>query len=297
MTSLIPCMRVLWIILLAKSPADVPVPPVSSEALAGSAIERGIAHLRHDEYEDALREFLAARALFPTPRATAEIGLAEHALGRLPAAERHLTEALAAADDRWVRTRRRDLEASLKEIASRLGTLDIQGFPPGAEIRIDGQVVGALPLRRPLRWPLGNVTVEVTSPGFQPFSQAVAVQANQLVAVWAELRDLRPPAPAAVATSAPPVVLAPAENPASSEHPWLTSRRASWASLIGGVLAASVGSALWSAGHDKLGAGLLAGGAGASIAGGVGLFLDGSSGSTGTYAARAPGMAAPMVTF
>lgn len=297
MTSIAPCVRVLWIVLLAKPAADAPVQPQSSDALASAAIERGITHMRHDEYEDALREFLAARALSPSPRATAQMGLAEHALGRLPAAERHLTEALAAVDDRWVRARRRDLEASLSEVASRLGTLDIQGFPPGAEIRIEGQLVGALPLRRPLRWPRGSVTVDVSASGYQPFSKAVEVQPGQLVALWAELRDMRPPPPPAAAASAPPPVATAIESRPRSSGSWLTLRRVSWTSLIGGVLAAGVGSALWATGHDKLGPGLVAGGAGGVVAGGAGFILDGSSGPTGTIASRARGMAAPLVTF
>ena len=273
------------------------MPPPTSELLASAAIDRGIGHMRHDEYEDALREFLAARALAPSPRATAEVGLAEHALGRLPAAERHLNEALSATDDRWVRSRRRDLEASLKEVASHLGTLDVQGFPPGGEIRIEGQLVGALPLRRPLRWPRGSVTVEVTAAGFQPFAKAVEVQPGQLVAMWAELRDLRVPPPAAPPAEASPSQNGPVALPSSPVNPSRTLRWGSWSSVIGGVAAAGLGSILWATGHDKLGPGLVAAGAGGGAVGGVGLVLDSSSDQVGGFAFRAQGLSAPLVTF
>src|SRR5437016_3179539 len=108
-------LRIFAFVLATTSPARTgsSVAAPDPAGAADAAIDRGREHLRHDEYEDAFREFLEARRLFPTPRATAEVGLAEQALRRFADAERDLGDALAAADDAWVRRHRADLEASL----------------------------------------------------------------------------------------------------------------------------------------------------------------------------------------
>jgi tetratricopeptide (TPR) repeat protein len=260
-------------LVVAKPPADAQALP-SAVDLANGAIERGIAHLRRDEYADALREFLAARVLAPSPRATAQVGLAEQALGRFPEAERHLTEALATPDDRWVHGRHAALEASLKEVEARLGTLDVQGYPPGADVRVDGKVVGALPLLHPLRWPVGAASVEVSMSSRRSFSRAVDVKAGQLVALWAELEPSSVAAmaePSRPTIAASPVLLAPPTATGHGDSGRLTT--VSWVCAIAGAIAAGVGAALWASGHDRLGTGAVAGGAGAVIAGGFGFVL------------------------
>src|SRR5262245_30382302 len=106
------------------------------------------------EYDQALREFLEAKEISPSPRTTAQIGIAEQALKHYVAAELHITEALQAVDDPWVRKNRAALERSLAAVQSNLGTLDVRGKPPGADVRLNSELVDTVPFRRPIRLPV-----------------------------------------------------------------------------------------------------------------------------------------------
>src|SRR5687767_13732162 len=83
-------------------------------------IKRGVELRRQGEDQAALREFQRAHALAPTPRAAAQIGLAEQALERWTDAEAHLNEALRARNDPWIRKNRAVLEESLRTVRGRI---------------------------------------------------------------------------------------------------------------------------------------------------------------------------------
>src|SRR5262249_14834291 len=107
-------------------------------------VEQGVQARREGRDADALERFQAAYALSQAPRALAQIGLAEQALGRWVDAELHLTAALAADGDSWIDQHRTSLSEALRFVGEHLATLDVVG-PPGAEVRVDGRVVGTLP--------------------------------------------------------------------------------------------------------------------------------------------------------
>lgn len=268
---------ILIIALIVRAPVAFGAAPDSNTRQADAAIQRGIDHLRHDQYEDALREFLAAYRISPTPRAVAQIGLANQALGRLADAERRLMEALTSTEDRWIRTRRADLEASLSDIRSHLGSLDVQGYPAGAEIRIAGETVGALPLRRPLRWPIGTVTVEISASGYAPLSKVIEIQPGRPAALWADLVEIRPDVPSSLMprnTPDPAPLIDHTQVRSREGHGSRVLKPVSWACLVVGAAVAGTGTTLWAGkDHDRLGPALVAAGAGALVAGLFGLLL------------------------
>src|SRR3982751_2270792 len=65
-------------------------------------IRRGIELRRAGRDAEALEQFRQANQLAPSPRAAAQIGLAEQALGRWLDADGHLRAALAAPSDPWI---------------------------------------------------------------------------------------------------------------------------------------------------------------------------------------------------
>lgn len=69
-------------------------------------IEAGVAARRGGDDERALVLFTQAWASGHSPRARAQMGLAEQALGKFVDAEAHLSEALAAPGDAWITARR-----------------------------------------------------------------------------------------------------------------------------------------------------------------------------------------------
>ena len=141
----------------------------TAEAPAGDAdalIQRGVELRRRGDDLGALSLFEQAHAEDPTPRAKAQIALAEQALGRWVQAEEHLLAALAAKDDAWIAGNEATLTSALSTIQQRLSSLTIYGGVEGAEVRVNGQPAGLLPLAEPLRVPSGGVIIEVAHEGY-----------------------------------------------------------------------------------------------------------------------------------
>lgn len=130
------------------------------EALISQAIELRRQGL-HEAAAVVLRRAVGQRR---SPRACGQLALAEQAIGRWAQAERLFREALAAMDDPWVARNRATLESSLASAASRLATVEIVGGDVGAELWVDGELAGILPMDRALRVVVGTVRVEHRSP-------------------------------------------------------------------------------------------------------------------------------------
>jgi hypothetical protein len=157
-----------WLARSAQASGD-------AAANAGTYWEQGASRMEQGDYLGALGSFRRAHDLAPSPRTLVQIGLAEQALERWVDAEAHLSEGLAARSDPWVERRRRILEEALEKIRSRLCELLVEGSPAGAEVLLDGEVVGVLPFGRPLRVVAGRRTMEVRAPGFHSARRQVAL--------------------------------------------------------------------------------------------------------------------------
>jgi hypothetical protein len=191
------------VFLSAAMPRSASAQPSSD---ADALIEKGI-QLREKGHDDqALVEFRHAYALAPSPRARAQMGLAEQAVGSWVLAEQHLSEALAATADPWISSRRAVLTTAAAAIAHHLGTLVVTGPPqPNARVLLDGVDVGALPLAHPMRLETGSRLLEVRAPGFYPVVRTLDIQGGatarenvSLVAAPNGETGAKPQAPAAV---------------------------------------------------------------------------------------------------
>jgi hypothetical protein len=168
---------------------------IGAEAAASSAddaealVQEGIA-LRSKLHDvEALDRFQRAFEIAKTARIQAQIGAAEQALGRWVAAEVHLAAALEATSDIWIVKNRPTLETALGTVRSHLGSLEILGQPVGAEVRIDGETLGRLPLPTPLRLPVGKTTLEVRAAGYFPVSRVVTIEPQILTRESVALRS------------------------------------------------------------------------------------------------------------
>jgi PEGA domain len=156
---------------------------LSASAVAEDAdglIKQGVELRRAGNDEAALEQFRRAYDLTPTPRALAQMGLAEQALGRWADAEAHVTRALGSTHDPWIAKYEATLERSRAAIAQHLGSLVVVGGPAGADVRVDGRSVGALPLAAPLRLEIGHVVVDVSASGHVPVTRDVSIVAGQI---------------------------------------------------------------------------------------------------------------------
>ena len=138
--------------------------------------KRALQLRREGRDAEALDLFRRAYAASPTPRNLAQIALAEQALGRWVDAERDLVQALASADDAWIARTRATLEKSLAAIREHLGSLEVTGGVPGAEVWVNGAKAGALPLRAPLRVEAGSVVLEVRASGYTSVRRVTSVE-------------------------------------------------------------------------------------------------------------------------
>jgi hypothetical protein len=145
-----------------------------------SLIRQGVESRRRQHDAEALDFFRNAYELNHSPRAAAQMGLAELALGRWVASEAHLEEAIASSADPWVAKHLAMLKESLDRVRQRVGELEILGGPPLATIAIEGVVVGTLPLSKPIRVRSGDCRFVVTAPGYEPTTRTVDVSPGRL---------------------------------------------------------------------------------------------------------------------
>jgi hypothetical protein len=163
---------------------------------ADAAIARGVELRKAGNDLEALAEFEHAYEISPSPRACAQIGLAELALGRWVDAEAHLTKAMRERDDAWISKQWGPLEMSVALVQPHLGWLSVEANVPGAQLFLDGVYVGTLPMKDDARVSAGSVVAEVRAPGYsdvrRPLIIAPATHMHERI-LLAPLRINAPP--------------------------------------------------------------------------------------------------------
>ena len=81
-----------------------------------------------------------------------------------------------------------DFQTRSRVVAPSTGTLVVNVNPNGANVSLDGVLIGRGDTRRTV--PAGQYTVRVSLGGFQDFQQAITVQGGQTVTVNADLRSI-----------------------------------------------------------------------------------------------------------
>ncbi|HEY6558313.1 MAG TPA: tetratricopeptide repeat protein [Polyangiaceae bacterium] len=175
----------------SSEPAKKNAEGASSEARvkADALIQQGIALRREKRDAEALERFQHAHELSPSARALAQIGLAELALSRFDASEAHLREALGKDDD-WVRRNRATLERSLNAAGAHLGSVNVSSNVRGAELWLNGERAGVLPLG-PQRVLAGNVRVELRRSSGERTERALTLAAGATHHVHVDFVEVR----------------------------------------------------------------------------------------------------------
>jgi hypothetical protein len=185
-----------------------------------------VALYKEGAFEAALVEFVRANELSPNPRTLYNIAQVQLALLRFAHAKRAFERFLAESKD-LTPTKRAEVQAELARLGDRVGYLEISVDTPGAEIRIDREVIGHAPLTEPVAVAIGERRVVALVPGRAPVERVVPVAAGdhvriELSAPAAERRDARQ------IEEAPPASVAP--TPGSAEKTGRRHRRVLWAS-------------------------------------------------------------------
>jgi len=209
-------------------------------------IHRGIELRKQGNDRAALDEMQRAYAIKRAPRAAAQLGFTEQALGLWPDAEEHVHEALTASGDAWVRKYRTTIEEALTTIRAHVGRVQIDGGEPGAQVTVNGRAVGSIPLRDSVPVNAGPVDVEMRASGYAPALKTVNVAAGELTRVSFTLQPAalasaqRREPPAFQPGAAPPPAVAPLgpDGALIERHDSGRTRRMTGIGLVaGGVVA------------------------------------------------------------
>ena len=196
-------------------------PAVADEPDADALTKQGLELRREHRDAEALETFRHAYALAPTPRAEAQIALAEQALGRWIDAENDLHAALLHADDPWIARHLAVLEEARLSIESRLGLLEVLVDAAGAELWVNGTDRALLPLRSPIRVEAGSLAIEVRAKGFVAARRITAVEPGGSARETLHLETLAStPTPARS-----PTVTAPRAKPTRAKESSPTAKR------------------------------------------------------------------------
>lgn len=161
----------LWVLLGLLSSTQAARADRGAELL-----ERGLDLREQGRDAEALPLFEEAYRLSPTPRALAQIGLVQQALGEWVEAERRLVAALEATSDGWIRRHRKPLSEALAAVRERLGNLQVLGTPAGAEVRFGGRVIGTLPMAVSVRVVAQRGPIVVVAPRHLEMARTVEVK-------------------------------------------------------------------------------------------------------------------------
>jgi hypothetical protein len=177
------------------------VAPQAARAAGGDDAEKLIRHgvelrKQHDD-EGAARAFQQAYDQVHSPKAAAQLGLAEQALGRWEDAERHVSESLRATSDPWIIKNHETLDDALGTIEAHLGRVEVLGDPEGAEVAVNGRTIGKLPLPDAVRVSAGQVDVELRAPGYVAAQRTLTIVGGQYQRLVFHLNKEAPPQTAA----------------------------------------------------------------------------------------------------
>jgi len=193
---------------VARAAPAAPAASDSGESADEDALIREAIMMRRRGNDRAAQvELQRAYDIGHSPRAAAQLGFAEQALGMWPQAEAHVGAALRAPDDAWIHKNRATLEQSLSVIRAHVGRVEIVGGAPGAQVTINGEPVGLLPLADAVAVSAGPVEIEVRTPGAPLATKTV----NVAVGEYARVPFPVAPPRAAPIAQARPLVLTPVE--------------------------------------------------------------------------------------
>jgi hypothetical protein len=241
MTHLVPLVLVA-LVAQATSPAEDSEAKTKAQAL----LKEGARLYQNGELVPALDKFNAAYAAFQSPKLLFNIGQASRDLGRyveaMTAFERFLEEDPEAPADMIA-----EAEKSVAELQGKLGKLRIQCSKDGAEISVDGKLVGVAPLARPVWAEQGSHQVTARHPDTAPAVEDVEVNAGWVHTVVMSLPALvEVPPPKQVAVKPAAVVEIPlSPGPERSpDQPSVTHPGRTWTWVAAGSAVVFAGTAV-----------------------------------------------------
>jgi hypothetical protein len=167
-------------------------------ARAHEEFQHGVEFFQNGDYQHALDSFQEAYRLAPHAAVRLNIANCYQQLNRPVEALFHFEHYLSEADHPSA-AQRREIEATIRELRGRIGTITFQVTPDGATITIDGSDQRRAPVTEPVRVTQGRHSIEIRLDGYRTESQTVDVSGGSDARVAVRLARAE-----AVATAPPP---------------------------------------------------------------------------------------------
>jgi hypothetical protein len=158
-----------------------PVQAAEESAETEALLRKGIQLRREGADEAALAVFLEAHSQSPeSVRVLLHVATAAQAASKWLMADEYLRKAAEHSDDPYYQRYRTEIEEVRAATAQRVGQFRAVGEPEGAQVILNGQVVGTLPMETPKNLEAGTYVLEVTKPGFYRLRRPIAVPGSVL---------------------------------------------------------------------------------------------------------------------
>jgi tetratricopeptide (TPR) repeat protein len=187
---------VLVMLLVGSYARSAYAQSAESESSAESATERARAHFklgvdlyRERNYRAALIEFKRAYKAAPHYKLLYNLGQASLELQEDSSAIEYFTTYLSEGQDDIAPERRQEVEDTLVRLKARLATVTVATNQQGAEIYLDGSMVGTSPLTEPLKLSVGRRTIAARKHGFSPVEHVLDVAAGDHVQIDLEFKE------------------------------------------------------------------------------------------------------------
>src|SRR5262249_46004444 len=131
--------------VMATSGLALAQAPAGAKDEARQHFDRAVDLFQRQALDEALAEFQRSLELFPTKAALTNAALCLQRLGRLDEALT-LLQTLPKQFGPLPPDEQADLDAALAELAAQVGSVDLRGLEPGAQVIVDGRLRGTTPL-------------------------------------------------------------------------------------------------------------------------------------------------------
>jgi hypothetical protein len=153
-------------------------------------LKRGIQLRREGQDEAALAVFQEAEAQAPSSvRVLLHVATAAQAASKWLLADEYLKKADSHSSDPYYVRYRAEIEEVRSTTAQRVGHFRAVGEPSGAEVILNGQVIGTLPMENSKTVEAGTYVLEVNKPGFFRLRRPISVPGGVLTRETVELNE------------------------------------------------------------------------------------------------------------
>jgi hypothetical protein len=188
-----------------------------ARASARSHFERGVSLMQNENWTAALIELERSLEVLPTRSALFNLAMCRKALHRyveaLDAFEQWRSEHAGDAREE----ERQAVDEALADLIEFIGEIRLDVQPAGAEVRLDGEMIGIAPIEGRRRVEIGHHRIDVRLEGFEDGSREITVGARDQLALALTL--VRAPPPPAPVPPPPPEPVPPPPEPVPIARP------------------------------------------------------------------------------